>query len=165
MIGYEIPPYTNPADQLIKVMHAKEKPDSEDIKIQEELFNNYDQHIRASIKNEVAEAGKESLPLNKERLSQFRASGFCTQSQQLTLRAVKNLLRNITFTRVRIGQVVVVGILMIILFWNRSGYDRDNVNSKNGALFFICTSQLMLSIQSVILTCTLFTLTNSSTRT
>jgi hypothetical protein len=165
MIGHEIPAYTNPADQLIKLMHAKEKPDPDDIKMQEELFNNYNQHIRASIENEVAEAEKESLQLNKKRLSQFRASSFCTQFQQLILRAFKNLLRNTTFTRVRIGQVIVIGILMIILFWNKKGYGQDNVNGKNGAFFFICTSQLMLSIQSVLLTCTLSILTNSSIRT
>ena len=31
MINKEIPPYTNPADQLIKIMHSKEKPDPEPV--------------------------------------------------------------------------------------------------------------------------------------
>lgn len=155
MIGHDIPPYTNPADQLIKVMHAKEKPEPEDLRMQEELFDNYNRHIRSSIEDEIAEAEKESIPLNKKRLNQFRASSFCMQFQQLMSRAFKNLLRNITFTRVRIGQVIVVGILMDILFWNKSGYGQDHVRAKGGAFFFMCTSQLMLSIQSVLLTCSL----------
>ena len=29
----------------------------------------------------------------------------------------------------------------------------DDVKDKNGVFFFICTSQLMLSVQSVLLTC------------
>lgn len=153
MIGHEIPPYTNPADQLIKLMHAKEKPEPEDIKEQEELFANYNRHLRSAIEDEMKEAESRSQPLNKEQLTKFRASSFATQFHNLMVRASKNLVRNITISRVRIAQVVFLGIFMDILFWNKDGYDLENVESKNGAFFFICMSQLMLSLQSVILTC------------
>jgi len=162
MIGYPIPAYTNPADQLIKVMHAKDKPEPEDIEKQEELFENYNKYIRPTIESEMKEAEEKSEPLNKKRLSQFRASSFGTQFQQLMHRAFINLVRNTTLTRVRIGQVVVLGIIMNILFWNKRGYDKENVSQKNGAFFFVCVSQLMLSVQSVMLTCKLFALFYSS---
>lgn len=153
MIGHEIPAYTNPADQLIKVMHAKEKPEPSDIKEQEELFLNYDKHLRPDIEVEIQEAEKNVQPLSKEKLSQFRATSFKTQFQHLMKRTMTNLVRNVTLSRVRIGQTVAMALIMDILFWNKEGYEQKEVSEKNGALFFVCTSQLMLSIQSVILTC------------
>ena len=136
-------------------MHAKEKPDPEDIKTQNELFESYNINLRKAIEDEIPSLEAKAVPLDQQRLSKFRASTFMTQFKQLIYRAFKNLSRNTTFTRVRVGQIVVLGILMDILFWDKRGYDKGNVNDKNGAYFFICNSQLMLSIQSVLLTCIL----------
>ena len=154
MVGREIPPYTNPADQLIKLMHAKEKPDLEDIKMQNELFDCYDKHLRGGIQQDVTQLKEQTPPLDTKRLNLFRASDFLLQFNQLTIRAFKNMIRNVTFIKVRFIQIIILGILLDLLFWNKRSYDEGDVRDKNGAFFFICTLQFMLSIQSVVLTCT-----------
>jgi len=134
-------------------MHAKEKPDAKDIETQRDLFKKYDDIRRVAIKTEMTELKEQSAPIDKKTLDEFRASGFCLQFEQLILRSFRNLIRNTTFTRVRVGQIVILGILLDILFWNKSSYSEGDVRDKNGAFFFICTSQFMLAIQSVLLTC------------
>ncbi len=156
-IGKEIPAYTNPADQLIKLMHAKEKPDPEDIKMQNELFESYDANIRSAIKADIKEVSDKAPKIDSAVMKSFRASSFTLQFEQLLIRAFRNMIRNTTFTRVRVGQIIILGVLLDILFWNKESYSYEDVKDKNGAFFFICTSQFMLSIQSVLLTCiTLF---------
>lgn len=151
-IGKPIPEYTNPADQLIKLMHAKEKKEDDDIKMQNELFENYDTKLRPAIMADMKSLKEKAPPMDKHALGQFRASGFWLQFEQLMYRAFKNVIRNTTFTKVRVGQIVILGILLDILFWNKETYDEGDVRDKNGAYFFICTSQFMLAIQSVLLT-------------
>lgn len=153
MIGREIPPYTNPADQLIKIMHAKEKPTKEDIRGQNELFESYNKHLRPAIESQIPDLVKSAVALKQDKLSEFRATSFSLQFDQLLNRAFKNVIRNSTFTTVRIVQTVVIAVLLCLLYWRKTDLDYDDIRDKNSALFFICTCQFMLSIQSVLLTC------------
>lgn len=157
MIGRAIPAYTNPADRLIKMLHAKEKPDPQDIKAQSELFESYDKYIRAGIENEIPKLVSAAEPLDAKELAQQQQNTLYDQFFQLMNRAFKNLTRNVSFIIVRVGQMVVLGLIMMILFWDTRGYDYNTVRDKNGAYCFVCVSQLMLSVQSVILTCTSLT--------
>ncbi len=101
-----------------------------------------------------AKALVEAAPkINQVRLQQFRESSFMLQLEQLVYRAAKNLIRNPTFTRVRLGQTILLAIFIAIVFWNKSGWARTEVRDKNGAMMFMSTAQFMLSIQTVILTC------------
>ncbi len=152
-IGREIPAYTNPADQLIKLMHAKEDPDPEDIKQQSELFDSYDTNLRKNVLADVAEQTEKAAKLDDSKLAQFRDSSFGLQFKQLLGRSFKNVVRNPTLTRVRVLQMIALAILMDLIFWNKESYERGDVKDKNGAIFFILTSQFMLAVQSVLLTC------------
>jgi hypothetical protein len=156
-IGNAIPKYTNPADHLIKLIHAKEKPDQKDIELQNKFFQNYDTILKPKIAKEMTEIKSKVNELDKKRLQGFRVSSFGLQFQQLMIRAFRNTCRNPTFTRVRTIQTIILGILNLILFWNKSTYGMQDVKDKNGCLFFVCTSQFMLAIQSVLLTCNLIT--------
>lgn len=151
-INHPIPPYTNPADQLIKVMHAKEKPDQEDLNRQKALFDNYNSLLRKEIEESMPELAKQASPLDSERLKQFRISSMSLQLHQLLGRAFRNLIRNSTFTTVRIVQTVVLSILLMLLYWRKTDFDYLGVRDKNSALFFVCNCQFMFSIQSVLLT-------------
>lgn len=153
MIGKEIPPYMNPADQLIKVMHVKEKPSEEDAKRQNELFDNYNKYLRTGIAEEILKLASEAPSLSQEALSQFRSTTFGLQFQQLLIRASKNLIRNSTFTTVRIVQTLVLSVLLLLLYWRRTNNDFADVRDRNSGLFFISNSQFMLSFQCVLLTC------------
>lgn len=140
-------------------MHAKENPTPEDIDDQNKLFQSYNVELRGQIEASIPVEKEKALPLNNERLDKYRASNFVLQFKELMLRSFRNLVRNTTFTRVRVGQIVILGILLDILFWNKSTYNEGDVRDKNGAFFFICTAQFMLAIQSVLLTCISFSLT------
>lgn len=153
MIGREIPPYMNPADQLIKIMHAKEKPSEEDIKNQSELFDNYNKYLRNGIAEEIPELVKSAPTLSPESFAQFRSTTFGLQFQQLLIRATKNLIRNSTFTTVRIVQTLVLSVLLLLLYWRRTNDDYFDVRDRNSALFFISNCQFMLAFQCVLLTC------------
>lgn len=87
-------------------------------------------------------------------MTEFRQSSFALQFMLLLERCSLCLVRNTTFIRVRIAQTIILGLLIDILFWGRNTWSQSDVRDKNGALFFICTSQFMLSIQAVLLTCT-----------
>ena len=153
MINKEIPPYTNPADQLIKIMHSKEKPDPEDIRNQEELFDSYNNHLRGKILDSMPDLSSKSQELDVKKITQLRASGFCDQFKHLMGRSFKNLIRNTGFIQAKIGQIIVLGVVMDILFWNKKAVDYQTVRDKIGAFAFIAISQFMLSVQAVVLTC------------
>jgi len=154
-IGREIPAYVNPADRLIKIMHTKEKPDSNELKLQQELYTSYNKHSRSLIQNEIDEAVSKAEALDTKQLAKLRASSFWEQYKELMTRAFRNLTRNTNFLIVTVGQTIVLGLVLVILFWNKEGYEYNRVRGKNGAFFFISTAQFILSIQSVLLTCKL----------
>lgn len=134
-------------------MHSKEKPDPKDILIQTELYNAYEERIRGSVKKEIADAMNRAAPLDPASVKQMRGSSFSHQLGELLKRTFKNLIRNKHFIQARIMQTVVVSVLLDLLFNNKDSWDRQDVRDKNSVLFFICTSQLMFTMQSVILSC------------
>lgn len=152
-IGDPITAHTNPADELIKKLHAKENSTPDECKARQKFYLCYEEKIRDNIKNEIGVEQQNAQDMDSGVLKKFRATGFGLQFGQLIVRATRNLFRNTTFTKVRIGQTVVLGIIIDLLFWNKSSYSEGDVKDKNGAFFFICTAQFMLAIQSVLLTC------------
>jgi hypothetical protein len=41
---------------------------------------------------------------------------------------------------------VVVGLLIIAVFWKLDGTSKEEVYGMSGALFFMCTNQLMMNL-------------------
>jgi hypothetical protein len=113
----------------------------------------YETILRKGIENEMSELKKNSPPLDESKMLEFRNSSFGLQFSLLMHRCFLCLFRNVTFIRVRTAQTIILGLLIDILFWGRNTWSQTDVRDKNGALFFICTSQFMLSIQAVLLTC------------
>ncbi|MDR3548295.1 MAG: hypothetical protein P4M11_08550 [Candidatus Pacebacteria bacterium] len=134
-------------------MHAKEKPDAAEIKLQNELYEAYDVNTRKAIQMEIVDESEKSVPLDKGMVDRLRGSDFTQQFRNLLVRSFKNLFRNEQFTRARIMQTVVVAIVLDILFFRKTAYDTQSVRDKNSVLFFINNSQLMFTLQSVILSC------------
>lgn len=154
MIGKEIPPYTNPADRIIVMMHAKENPDPEELQKQNELFDSYNKHIRPALEADMPELMKIAPELDEASLKQFRSSGFGLQFQQLLSRAFKNFIRNSIATWVNLCQVVIISVVVLILFWKKEGYTDATVNrERNGAIIAASTYHLLHSTNTVLLTC------------
>jgi hypothetical protein len=154
MIGKEIPPYTNPADKIIVMMHAKDNPDPEDLQLQNELYDSYDTYIRTALEAEMPLLAKIAPEIDEESLKQFRASGFGLQFQQLLNRAFKNFIRNSISTWVNFAQVIIISFVMMILFWKKEGYTDKTINrERNGAIIGASTYHLLHSTNTVLLTC------------
>jgi hypothetical protein len=69
----------------------------------------------------------------------------------LLLRSFRHSMRNPIMTKVKFGQTMVMVILIDILYYD-IGTGDSSVQNRNGLLFFICINQLMLGVQSVVLT-------------
>eukprot|EP00826_Nyctotherus_ovalis_P052897 TRINITY_DN678_c0_g1_i9.p1 TRINITY_DN678_c0_g1~~TRINITY_DN678_c0_g1_i9.p1 ORF type:complete len:654 (+),score=168.67 TRINITY_DN678_c0_g1_i9:414-2375(+) len=152
MIGKEIPSYTNPADRIIVMMHAKENPDPEDLQKQNELFDSYNRHIRPELEADIPRLAEVAPELDEESLKIFRASGFGLQFQQLLNRAFKNFIRNSIATWVNLAQVIIISLVMIILFWNKEANDETTIRERNGAIIAASTYHLLHSTNTVLLT-------------
>ncbi|MDR3549465.1 MAG: ABC transporter permease [Candidatus Pacebacteria bacterium] len=135
-------------------MHAKEKPDEAEIKTQNELYNAYDSLVRKSVKEDVTETMAKAAPLDRSAVDLTRGSTFGSQCRQLLLRAFRNLIRSPSFIQARIIQTIVVAIVLDILFFRKTGYGQQETRDKNSVLFFTITTQLMFTMESVILSCT-----------
>jgi len=154
MIGKEIPPYTNPADRIIVMMHAKENPDPEDLQLQNELYGSYNKYIRTELETEMVQLTQVAPDIDEESLKQFRASSFGLQFQQLLNRAFKNFIRNNISTWANLGQVIIISLIKITLFWKKEGYDSEIINrERNGAIIGSSTYHLLHSINTILLTC------------
>ncbi len=134
-------------------MHAKEKPDATEIKLQEELYEAYDVNTRKGIQAVINEEVEKATPLDKSKVDLLRGSSFIQQFRCLMLRAFRNLFRNERFTHARVIQTVVIAIVLDILFFRKTANDTQSVRDKDSALYFSVKSQMMMTMQSVILSC------------
>ncbi len=154
-IGKPIPQYTNPGDYVINLMHAKEKPDASEIKLQNEMFAAYDTHARKSITEQITHDMEKAAPIDASAMKELRGSTFGQQCKVLLVRAFKNLIRNKRLTQARIFQTIIISIVLDILFYRKTGFGQQDVRSKNSVLFFMSMTQMMGTMQSVVLSCTL----------
>ncbi len=155
MIGKPVPPYTSPGDYIINLMHAKEKPDAAEIKVQNEMYNAYDTHTRKGVRDQMRSDMERAPEIGSSALKQMRGSSFALQCKLLFFRAFMNLFRNKQLFQARIVQTVVIAIVVDILFFRRTGYGMQDVRDKNSAIYLMSVIQLMNTIQSVVLSCML----------
>ncbi len=134
-------------------MHAKEKPDAADIKLQNELYGAYDTQLRKGITAGIASDMAKAAPIDTAVLMKMRGSSFAHQFKHLLTRAFRNLFRNKQLTQARIFQTVIIAVVLDILFFRKTGYEQQVVRSKSSVLFFLSMTQLMGTLNSVVLSC------------
>ena len=115
MIGKPIPLYTNPADRIIVMLHAKENPEQEDIDRQNELFQSYKEHIAPKIKESIPDLAANAPIIDEKSLHKYRTGGFMLEFQELMSRGFRNFIRNSISTWVNLGQTIVISIIVDIL--------------------------------------------------
>lgn len=71
--------------------------------------------------------------------------------RQLIRRETLHQLRDPKEFRVRILRQVIIGLLIIAVFWKLNGNSREEIYGMAGALFFIATNQVMMNLQSAVL--------------
>ena len=74
-------------------------------------------------------------------------SGICLQFKFLMKRNLKNLVRNKVILRTKIGQSIILGLIIGLTFLNIPGSDaKAQVQDRNGSLFISSLSQVLLPV-------------------
>lgn len=72
-------------------------------------------------------------------------AGFCLQFKMLCKRTLKNMIRNPIILRVRMGQMLLM-IVLLNLLYRELDDDEESVQNRNGLLFFITIFLIMVNI-------------------
>jgi ABC-type multidrug transport system ATPase subunit/ABC-type multidrug transport system permease subunit len=144
-IGKPVPPLTNPADYYIKIMSLTDKS--------EEVLTAWEKGSLSKLleiegRGKEAESGHLGALLQKQEF----AASWITQCRQLMKRTVLSYKRDATLGRMRLGQAIVLGVIigLIYLKLGRSPIKPENVQSINGALFYAVLNQGMLGALGVL---------------
>ena len=156
-IGYQCPEYTNPSDYIfmnilnpITFNFDNKINNNNNLKSVEEK----DKYIIESFKK----SGMEKTILDKcnlintnkiklsEKSHKYKPS-LCLQLKFLLKRHLKNLIRNKSILRTKIGQSIGLGLIIGLTFLNIPGSDaKAQVQDRNGSLFISSFSQVLLPI-------------------
>ena len=151
-IGYQCPEYTNPSDYIfMNILNPINfNFDNNNLKSVEEK----DKYILESF----TKSGMEKTILDKCNLinknqiklsekSHKYQSSLCLQLRFLLKRHLKNLIRNKSILRTKIGQSIGLGLIIGLTFLNIPGNDaKAQVQDRNGSLFISSFSQVLLPI-------------------
>ena len=151
-IGYKCPEYTNPSDYIfMNILNPINfNFDNNNLKSVEEK----DKYILESF----TKSGMEKTILDKcnlinnnkiklsEKSHKYKPS-LCLQLKFLLKRHLKNLIRNKSILRTKIGQSIGLGLIIGLTFLNIPGSDaKAQVQDRNGSLFISSFSQVLLPI-------------------
>ena len=151
-IGYKCPEYTNPSDYIfMNILNPISfNLDNNNLKSVEEK----DKYILESF----TKSGMEKTILDKcnlinnnkiklsEKSHKYKPS-LCLQLKFLLKRHLKNLIRNKSILRTKIGQSIGLGLIIGLTFLNIPGSDaKAQVQDRNGSLFISSFSQVLLPI-------------------
>ena len=151
-IGYQCPEYTNPSDYIfMNILNPINfNFDNNNLKSVEEK----DKYILESF----TKSGMEKTILDKcnlinnnkiklsEKSHKYKPS-LCLQLKFLLKRHLKNLIRNKSILRTKIGQSIGLGLIIGLTFLNIPGSDaKAQVQDRNGSLFISSFSQVLLPI-------------------
>ena len=155
-IGYQCPEYTNPSDYIFMnilnpiTFNFDNKINNNNLKNVEEK----DKYILESF----TKSGMEKTILDKcnlinnnkiklsEKSHKYKPS-LCLQLKFLLKRHLKNLIRNKSILRTKIGQSIGLGLIIGLTFLNIPGSDaKAQVQDRNGSLFISSFSQVLLPI-------------------
>ena len=151
-IGYQCPEYTNPSDYIfMNILNPITfNFENKNLKSVEEK----DKYILESF----TKSGMEKTILDKcnlinnnkiklsEKSHKYKPS-LCLQLKFLLNRHLKNLIRNKSILRTKIGQSIGLGLIIGLTFLNIPGSDaKAQVQDRNGSLFISSFSQVLLPI-------------------
>ena len=150
-IGYKCPEYTNPSDYIF-------------MNILNPITFNFDNNLKSVeekdkyILESFTKSGMEKTILDKcnlinnnkiklsEKSHKYKPS-LCLQLKFLLKRHLKNLIRNKSILRTKIGQSIGLGLIIGLTFLNIPGSDaKAQVQDRNGSLFISSFSQVLLPI-------------------
>ncbi len=71
--------------------------------------------------------------------------------KELIKRDNKGLFRDPKEVRIRILRQLIVGLMMLAVFWKLDGRTKTEIMGLEGALFYVSTNQIMMMLTSAVL--------------
>jgi len=143
-LGYPCPTYSNPTDHFMKILQTHTDEDLERV-------NKIVDVAKEKFVFEPPKDFEKELEAKKSKIEVESRSSFHRQLWELTKRGWVNTLRNPLTFRARMGQTIVMSILTGLVYL-RLGHDQTNISDRTGALFFTIISQIMSTLNGVLLT-------------
>eukprot|EP00331_Platyophrya_macrostoma_P006837 CAMPEP_0176428008 /NCGR_PEP_ID=MMETSP0127-20121128/12909_1 /TAXON_ID=938130 /ORGANISM="Platyophrya macrostoma, Strain WH" /LENGTH=556 /DNA_ID=CAMNT_0017809639 /DNA_START=239 /DNA_END=1909 /DNA_ORIENTATION=- len=143
-IGFKCPTFANPADYLMEIAHNDEDSGPRF----EKLWNAYAENIDQSVVKEIEHAETSEIEFVQQ------ANNWCYETMQLAGRAFKNFRRNPILFRGRVVQTLVIAFVVCSIYFRLTDDPKDPTATydRNGALFFLCVTQFMMSMMGILLT-------------
>ncbi|XP_065827732.1 protein white-like isoform X3 [Oscarella lobularis] len=148
-LGFQCPTNYNPADFYIRELAIVPGKEGKCREKAERICNAFEESEHAgalnrSLADETNRAAdSELIPFSK---SKGYNAHWCTQFGWVCLRAWLSNIRDKTAVRVKIGQSIVIALLMGLMYY-KTGYDQQRVQNIPAALFF---AVIQLSISTMI---------------
>eukprot|EP00347_Sterkiella_histriomuscorum_P001693 403371041 len=147
-LGLKCPTFSNPADYFMRVLSINyPKQDSDEKKIKF-LCDSYEEKLKSVANKEQNQYQVTSLDFQQNKK---KVTGFCQQLNICTWRSWEGLKRDPRQTKVKIGQVIFMGLVELAIFYGLSGNNFIDQMGLAGALFFILVNTMFGQTMGTIL--------------
>lgn len=133
--AFQCPLYANPADFFMKILSITYPIKEADIKKVQFLKENYDQQLLPQI---LSEQNTVKIPGSGIYTSNKGTAKYSTQIKQLLRRNWIQAMRDPMLIKVKLGQTIFIGLLVLAIFWGLDGNSHVEKMGLVGALFFVC---------------------------
>lgn len=145
-INYPCPKYVNPPDHYIKLIHIDQSSEESEERVMK-LIDKYNESDLYK-KNQIQEI--KQIPIPKEKVKHHGyVQGSLTQIKYLLKRNFSDILREPLKTRAHVGQVLFLGIILGLIFYNVGNTQRE-IQNRLGALFFVLVNQSFESVLAIV---------------
>jgi len=152
-IGYETPPYTNPTDYFIKLIHIEQSitgNSAESVERVSNLITSYDNSPLAKQNREVIINHMDIESKPGERSEKQYAQGNWRQIVLIGKRNISDIVRTPLRIRAGIGQNIFLSLLIGLVYLQLNTDSSGSIQDREGALFFILSNQMMSSTVSIV---------------
>jgi len=148
--GFVCPTYANPADYFfMHVLTCEGDTDNSQTNKLLEAWQGAEQKDSEAVEALFRAASQPTLETSK--VTQSTGAPWSRQFVVLFRRAVNNLRRNPLAGKAKLGEAIVFGII-IALIWFRVDNDQNGLQDRSGALFFICANGMMQNVMGTLTT-------------
>lgn len=146
-LGHPCPTYTNPTDFFMELLQTTHEEDvARNAKFVEASANAM---IKPSLKSE--DSSFHGTLAKAEKAETFKRAPRLTQIYELTKRGWQVIVRNPITFKARFAQTLLIGLLVGLVYL-QLGNNQSSIRDRQGALFFLITTQVMSALMGVLLT-------------
>ncbi|CDW79863.1 abc transporter family protein [Stylonychia lemnae] len=147
-IGFPCPKYSNPSDYYMSNILTVDYPKTEKFERKLQfLLDNYQTYIVPL----VLEAEGSVILNDVDRDIMTQVTSIREQFRQLIGREILGQIRNPQHLRVKVARQIIVGLLILAVFFGLDGNNAQDIKGLSGCLFFIAVNQTMMYLFSSLI--------------